>query len=154
LADLSVSMYVSSVNTANSTLRKIIVEYERFGEKARRKFRQARKRPIPQIIHSLILDHCLFNLITGYYDAGGSEASFAVFIDDWSIPQNDIDISLRHRARSLCETISQLCADFSLSGPVSIAPFELLNRDGKKKRFVDVVASTLSRAYLKVDNQK
>ncbi len=154
LADLPVSIYVSSVNTANPTLRKIIFDYECFSEKARRKFRQARKRPIPQIIHSHVLDHCLFNLITGYFEAGGGDAAFAVFIDDWSIPENDIDISLGHRATSLYEKISPLCADFAEGRLVSIAPLELLNRDSSRKRFVDVVASTFSRAYIKTNNQK
>lgn len=154
LADLPVSIYVSSVNTANPTLRNIIVDYECFGEKARRKFRQARKRPIPQIIHSHILDHCLFNLITRYFNAGGDDAAFAVFIDDWSIPESDIDISLRHTATSLYEKISRLCEEFVQGRLVSIAPLELLNRDNSRKRFVDVVTSTFSRAYLKTNNQK
>ena len=154
LADLPVSIYVSSVNTANSTFRKIIIDYECFGEKARHKFRQARKRPIAQIIHSHVLDHCLFNLITGYFDEGGRDAAFAVFIDDWSIPEKDIDISLVHRATSQYEKISSLCADFTESRLVSIAPLEMLNSDSSRKRFIDVVSSTFSRAYLKTNNQK
>ena len=154
LADLPVSIYVSSVNTANPTFQKIIVEYEAFVEKARRRFRQARKRPIPQIIHSYIVDHCLFNLITGYFSAGGDDAAFAVFIDDWSIPKSDIDISLRNSAKSFYEKISRLCEEFAHGPLVSIAPFELLNRDSSRKRFVDLVASTFSRAYLKPNNQK
>jgi hypothetical protein len=154
LADLPVSIYISSLNTANPTLRKIIVDYECFGEKARQEFRQARKRPIPQIIHSYVLDHCLFHLITGYFEAGGRDAAFAVFIDDWSIPENDIDISLVHRATSLYEKISPLFADFAQGRLVSIAPLELLNRDSSRKRFVDVVASIFSRAYLKTNNQR
>jgi hypothetical protein len=154
LADLPVSIYVSSVNTANPTLREIIADYERFGEEARQTFRQARKRPIPQIIHSHVLDHCLFNLITGYFEAGGGDAAFAVFVDDWSIPENDIDISLRHRTTSLYEKILSLCEDFAEGRLVSIEPLELLSRDSSRKRFVDVVASTFSRAYLKTNNQK
>ncbi len=154
LADLPAAIYVSSVNTANPTLREIIVDYECFGEIARRKFRQARKRPIAQIIHSHIRDHCLFNLITGYFNAGGDDAAFAVFIDDWSIPESDIDISLRHTATSLYEKISCLCEEFAQGRLVSIAPLELLNRDNSRKRFVDLVTSTFSRAYLKMNNQK
>jgi|LGOV01.1.fsa_nt_gb hypothetical protein len=154
LADLPVSIYVSSVNTANPKLRKIIVDYECFGEKVRREFRHARKRPIPQIIHSLVLDHCLFNLITGYFEAGDDDAAFAIFIDDWSISENDIDISLVHRATSLYERIRPLCADFAEGRLISIASLERLNRDSSRKRFVDVVASTFSRAYLKANNQR
>ena len=154
LEDLPMSIYVTGVNTANPILRKIIVDYECFGEKNRLKFRQVRKRPIPQIIHSHVLDHCLFNLITGYFEEGGSDAAFAVFIDNWSTPENDINISLGQRATSLYQKISLLCSDFTKGRLVSIAPLELLNRDSSRKRFVDVVASTFSRAYLKPNNQK
>jgi len=154
LVGLPVSIYVSSVNTTNPTFRKIIVDYECFGESARRKFRQAGKRRIAQIIHSHVLDHCLFNVITGYFEAGGGDATFAVLIDDWSIPENDIDISLRQRAASLQEKIRPRCAKFAEGRPIAIAPLELLKRDSTRKRFVDVVASTFSRAYLRTDNQK
>jgi hypothetical protein len=154
LADLPANSYVSSVNTADPTLREIIVEYERFGETARRKFRQARKRPIAQIIHSHIRDHCLFNLIMDYFNGGGDDAAFSVFIEGWSIPEPDIDISLTHSASSLHAKISRLCEEFDQSRLVSIVPFELLNADSSRKRFIDLVASTFSRAYLKTNNQK
>jgi len=154
LADLPANIYVSSVNTADPIFREIIVAYERFGEKARRKFRQARKRPIAQIIHSHVRDHCLYNLITGHFNEGGDDAAFAVFIDDWSIPERDIDISLRYSARSLHEKISRDCEEFGQGRLLSIAPFELLNADSSRKRFIDLIASTFSRAYLKTNNEK
>ena len=37
---------------------------------------------------------------------------------------------------------------------VKIAPFELLNKDSDRKRFVDGVASTFNRAYLSPNNRK
>jgi hypothetical protein len=141
LANLPLSIYVSAVNTANPTLRNIVSKYESFGEKTRQNFRQIRKRPIPQIIHSHVLDHCIFNLITGYFEKYGSDAEFVIFIDDWSIPENDIEISLGHRAKSLHEKISKLCSKFKKGRLVKIAPFELLNKDSDRKRFVDGVAS-------------
>jgi len=154
LAGLPLSVYVSALNTANLTLRKIIVKYESFGANTRQHFRQIRKRPIPQIIHSHVLDHCLFNLITGYFEEDGNDAAFVIFIDDWSIPKNDIDISLGHRAKSLYEKISPLCANFTKGRLVSIAPLELLHKDSVRKRFVDGVASTFNRAYLNPNSNK
>jgi len=154
LADLPLSIYVSAVNTANPTLRNVVGKYESFGAKTRQNFRQIRKRPIPQIIHSHVLDHCIFNLITGYFEEYGSDAAFTIFIDDWSIPENDIDISLEHRAKSLYEKISTLCSKFKKGRLVTIAPFELLNKDSHRKRFVDGVASTFNRAYLRPNNRK
>lgn len=154
LEDLPVSIYVSGVNTANSILRKVIVDYECFGEKNRLKFRKVRKRPIPQIIHSQVLDHCLCNLIVSYFEDGGSDAAFDVFIDNWSIPENDIYISLEHRATSMFNKISSLCSAFAQGRLISIAPLELLSKDSRRKRFVDVVSSTFNRAYLKPNYKK
>lgn len=154
LEDLPVSIYVSGVNTANPILRKVIGDYECFGEKNRLKFRKVRKRPIPQIIHSQVLDHCLFNLIVSYFEDRGSEAAFDVFIDNLSIPENDIYISLEHRATSMFNKIWSLCSDFAQGRLISIAPLELLSKDSSRKRFVDVVASTFNKAYLKPNYKK
>jgi hypothetical protein len=154
LADLPVSIYVSSVDTANPVFRKTVIDYESFSTMARQEFRQARKRPIPQIIHSRILDHCLFNLITGYFETDRDDAAFSIFIDEWSIPKSDIDIFLRYRATSLYEKISKFFKDFTKGRLHSIAPLELLNGDSNRKRFIDVVASVFSRTYLKTDNPK
>ena len=155
LADLPVSIFVSRVNTAEPKYREIIVAYEGFGNKVRQEFRQVRERPIAQIIHSHILDYCLFHLITDYFRQGGGDATFAVFIDNWSIPEKDIDISRSFRAESLYERISSLHRRFPAEGQlVSIKSLELLTEDSSRKRLVDVVASIFSRAYLKRDNQR
>ncbi len=155
LADLPVSIFISRVNTADPKYRETIVDYEDFGNKVRQEFRQIRGRPIAQIIHSNILSHCLFYLITGYFEQGGSDAAFALFIDNWSIPEKDIDISRSFRTESLYERISSLHRRFPAEGQlVSIKPLELLKEDSSRKRFVDVVASIFSRAYLKRDNQR
>ena len=145
--ELPLSIYVSAINTANPTLRNTIVKYESVVAEARQN-RNIRKRPIPQIIHSHVLDHCLFNLITGYLENDLEDATFEIFIDDWSIPKNDIDISLKHRAQSLFQKISNLCENFSMGHLVSIAPLKLLNEDSKRKRFVDGMASIFNRIYL------
>ena len=149
LVELPVTIYVSSVNVADPNLRKIIVDYERFCEKGRREFRQVRKRPIAQIIHSNVLDHCLFNSIVGHFESGGGDAAFEVFTDDWAIPENDVKISLENRSLSLYEQIMPLCANLKLGRLESIAPLKLLDSDSHRKRFVDVVTSVFSRAYLR-----
>lgn len=154
LADLPVSIYLSSVNTADPMLRQIIVDYECFGNDARLVSRGVRERPIAQIIYSHVLSHCMFNSIVGHLAARGGDAAFAVFIDDWSIPENDTDISLEYRATSLYKEILRNGADYAKGRLVSIAPLERLTKDSSRKRFVDVVASTFSRAYLATNNPR
>ena len=154
LAGLPVSIFVSGLNTADPEYREVIADYARLGNKAREEFREVRERPIAQFMHSRVLDHCLFHLITDYFEAGRGDAAFSVFIDNWSIPQSDVEIYLGHRANSLKSHISSLCRKFHSGRPVSIARLHLLVEDSFRKRFVDVVASVLSRKYVKSDNSK
>ena len=154
LAGLPVSIFVSGVNTADPEYCEIIVDYERIGNIARKKYRQVRERPIAQIMHSRVLDHCLFHSITDHFEAGYGDAAFSVFIDNWSIPIEDVDTYLCYRATSLNRCISSLCAEYHIGQPDSIARLQLLVEDSVRKRFVDVVTSVLSRKYLKPENAK
>ncbi len=154
LTDLPLSVFVSAINTANPTLRNVIVKYELFGEKARRKFRKIRKRPIPQIIHSHVLNQCLFKLITEHFEKDRKDASFEIFIDDWSMPENDINILIKYRVQVLHQEISKLCDSFSMGHLISIAPLKLLSKDSDRKRFADGMASIFSRKYLNPNNNK
>ena len=154
LAGLPLSIFVSGVRIANPEYCKTIVEYARLGNIARKAHRQVRERPLSQFIHSRVLDHSLFHSITDFFEAGGGDAAFSVFIDNWSIPQNDVDIYLELRARLLNEHVSTLCADYHSGQPKSIARLKLLVEDSSRKRFVDVVASVLSRAYIRSEDPK
>ena len=155
LAGLPVSIFVSGVNTADPEYREVIVEYERFGNKARSNHRpESRERPIAQIIHSRVLDHCLFHSIMDYFEAGGGDAAFSVFIDNWSIPIEDIDPYLGYRTKLLKQSISSLCAKYHIGHPNSIARLQLLVDDSFRKRFIDVATSAIGRTFLKTENLK
>lgn len=155
LAGLPLSIFVSGVNIADPKYREIIVEYERFGNKARANHRpESRERSIAQIIHSRVLDHCLFHSIMDYFEVGGGDAAFSVFIDNWSIPIEDIDTYLGYRTKLLNQSISLLCAKHHIGQPDSIDRLQLLVDDSCRKRFVDVAASAISRAFLKTENPK
>ena len=155
LTDLPLSISVSGIDTTDPEFRRIVKNYKRFEKKARATHRpEVRERPIAQIIHSHVLDHCLFHSISGYFESGGGDAHFSVFIDNWSIPKDDVDIYLEHRAASLHRSISSLCSKYHMGRPVSIGPIELLVDDTNRKRFVDVVASEISRAFLRSDNPR
>ena len=154
LAGLPLSIFVSGVRIANPEYCKTIVDYARLGNIARKEHRQIRERPIAQIIHSHTLDHCLFHSITDFFEAGARDSQFYVHIDNWSIPQNDVEINLELRARLLNGHISTLCAKYHSGQPKSIARLQLLIEDSSRKRFVDVVTSVLSRNYLKTDDPK
>lgn len=152
LAGLPLSIFVSGVNIADPEYRKTITDYVDFANTARKEVRQARERPIAQIMHSQVIDHCLFHSITDYFEAGGGDAEFSVYIDNWSIPQADVEIYLEERVESIHRSISPLCLEYHTGRLVSIGRIELLAKDTNRKRFVDVVASVVSRAYLETDD--
>lgn len=154
LAGLPLSIFVSGVRITNPVYCKTIVDYARLGNIARKELRQIRERPIAQIMHSHTLDHCLFHSITDFFEAGAGDSEFSVYIDNWSIPKNDVDINLELRSRLLNVHISTLCAEYHRGEPKSIARLQLLIEDSSRKRFVDVVTSVLSKTYLKSDNPK
>lgn len=154
LGGFPASIFVSGVNTTDPEYRKTITDYVDFANTARKEVRQVRERPIAQIMYSQVIDHCLFHSITGYFEAGGGDAEFSVYIDNWSIPQADVEIYLEERVESIHRSISPLCLEYHTGRLVSIGRIELLAKDTNRKRFVDVVASVVSRAYLKADNPR
>lgn len=154
LTKLPLLIQVSSINRTDMSFRRVMERYANFGNKARREFRGVRERPVAQIIHSQVLDNCLFNVIVAYIEANEADAKFDIFIDDWAVPAKDTEIALIGRANCLCKHISEFCENCGMGRPVSIAPIKMLASDSDRKRFVDVVASTISRAYLKKDNPR
>lgn len=155
LADLPLAIQVSGINTTDPEFRRIVKEYERFGRKTRAIHRpEVRDRSIGQIIHSHVLDHCLFHSIADYFEAGGRDAHVSVFIDNWSIPRDDIGVYLENRAECLHRSITPLCSKHLMGRPLSIGRIGLLKDDTDRKRFVDVVASAISRAFLRSDNPR
>ena len=155
LTDLPLSIYASGIDTTDPEFRRIVKNYKRFAKKARATHRpEVRERPIPHIIHSHVLDHCLFHSISGYFEAGGSYAHVSVFIDNWSIHRDDVNVYLEERVGSLHRSISPLCSKYHMGRPVSIGPIKLLADDTNRKRFIDVVASVISRAFLRSGNPR
>jgi len=110
--------------------------------------RNIKNRPIAQIIHSKVLSNCLFEAITLCHENSSEMYEFEIFIDNWSIPKKDISTYLQYRSESLCRNIKRLFPN------VNFNPIELLNRDNRKKRFIDVVTSIISRNFDSISSNK
>ena len=155
LMDLPLSINVSGIDTTDPEYRRIVKNYRHFAKKAR-----ATQRPVVHdrstgpIIHAHVLDHCLFHSISGCFEARGRDTHVSVFIDNWSVPGNDVDVYFEERAGTLNLSISSLCSRHHLGRPLSIRRIEMLKDDTNRKRFVDVVTSVFSRAFLRTDNPR
>jgi hypothetical protein len=148
IKQLPVSLVVVTIDLSNTDLIETVTEYHNISNQIRKKERNTRERPIAQIIHSKILSNCLFESITLCLENSQDSKTFEIFIDAWSIPPKDIPIYLNFRTESLSYHISNLFQN------VTIQHIQLLEHDTKRKRFIDSVASVVSRKYYPNSNEK
>ncbi len=152
LPELPIQIVISILDLSDIEFQRVVNLYRDFGDIMRERYRNVRGRPIAQILHPQILDDCIFNSICDYSERNQINSSFLVFIDDWSIPVNDIEIYLEDRSRSFQEKINSLHSEFNYGFEINVAEILLLNQDSYRKRFIGVIASVVSRAFLNNDN--
>ncbi len=148
VSELPAQVTVSSLDLSNGDLQRSTKTYEELGNELRKLHRRVRERPVAQILHSNILDDTLFESIARYLELNQMDTDFDVYIDDWAFPARDVEIALVHRSDSLRQKINDVQSRFGLATALSISPIQLLNVDSKRKRFIDVVTSAVSRSFL------
>lgn len=148
LKQLPLFLVVVAMNLSDQDLINTVSEYCSISNKIRENERELKGRPIAQILHSRVLDNCLFESITLCIENDPYLNNFDVFIDNWSIPNEDISIYLNLRSESFSRQISNLFPD------VTVSPIQLLDEDSKRKRFIDSVTSVVSRYYYDKLNDK
>ena len=154
LSELPVQVTVSSLDLSNDTLQQVANLYEQFGAEIRKFHRRADSRVVAQILHDNILDDTLFGSITRYLEINQTPESFEIFIDEWAIPESDIEVALEFRSRSLRQKIAELHQKYGLAIPANVSPIGRLIEDTPRKRFIDVVTSTVSRFFLPERNPR
>jgi hypothetical protein len=154
LTELPIQIIISSVDLSNSELEQVITLYEKFGNVMRKRYRNVREYPLAHILHSRILDECIFNSIFDYSERNKNNTNFSIFIDNWAIPKNDVSIYLKERSSSFQAKINKLNREFNFPIQICVSSISLLNENNFRKRFIGVVASVISRSFLQPDNLK
>lgn len=139
---------VVTIDLSNRAFIETITKYHRISNEIRNCERELKDRPIAQIIHSKVLSNSLFEAITLCLKPSSKLNEFNVFIDNWSIPAKDIFIYLKYSSESLSRNIRRLFPN------VDVKPIELLEKDTKRKRFIDSVTSVVSRNYHNISSDK
>jgi len=150
---LPVQIVVRKLKLNDTKFKQSSETYEKFSNDSRLLFRNIYKpRPIAQILHSNILNDCLFDVIVNHLEKCSElEFHYDIFIDNWSIPILDNHIYLQFINKSLEEKIKSLLKEKTI---ISISPIKLFVEDSQRKRFIDTVASIISRAFLKTQNRR
>ena len=101
LIPLPLYIVVTIIDLSDRKFIETITEYHQISNEVRNNKRDIKDRPIAQIIHSKVLSNCLFESITLCLEKSSNQNKFGVFIDNWSIPANDIYLYLKFRSESL-----------------------------------------------------
>lgn len=149
---LPMRLSIHSVNLDDSALEEKLALYIEWGNLLREFHRKIRPRPLPQFLHSQVLDGCLFDAILRPVEEGIREYNFSIFIDNWAIPINDQEPYLIDRSPSIQDKINNFLGEYFPGISIEISPLSLLEIDSKRKRFIDVITSVVSRAFLREDH--
>lgn len=147
LLDLPIQIIVTSLDLSNTELESVVKVYEDFGNVMREKYRNVRERPLAHALHTRIVDECIFTSITDYAERKRDNLLFSIFIDDWAIPKNDVDIYLNERSLSFKNKINDLFRKFDFPFQLDVPSISLLKTDNNHKRLIGVIASVISRAF-------
>jgi hypothetical protein len=156
LIRLNTKIIVASLNLCNTELQQVVKLYEEFGNTLRKFHRKIRGRPLSHILHQEIFDYAIYNIVNNHIDSHFSpiNINFSVFLDNWSIPSNDISIILEKSSEIIEQKINEINKQFFPNISVSFDNYKLLKIDCPRKRFIDVIASLISRKYLSKDDTR
>lgn len=154
LAQMNLLIYFFYLDLSDEKLYSTIKLYEDFGNILREKHRGVKKRTIAQILYGEVQCHTLFSIISKYIELYRISTRFSIFIDNWEFPNCDINLALNMTSESLALKNNEINQDFFPGVRVICDSLQLLDKDSKKKRFIDVLASVISRNLLDKSNPK
>jgi hypothetical protein len=154
LITLPIEIMIASINLDNIELQNSVILYENLGTVIRNKYRGIKGRPLAHFLHSHILSECLFESIRGNVESEKHNITYSIFIDAWSMPKSDKRTYVIERPKSIETNMNKLFAYRGFPFRVKLSPISLLDKDNTKKRFIGIIASIISRAFLPIKNTR
>jgi len=149
VSTLPVGIVVNVVDLTNKEFRATAKVYERLSNAERTKHRKVREQPFAQYLHGRILDNCVLKCISNHaIQESIFESIYKIYVDNWAIKKADIEIFIELRADSLERNIQRLLTKLGTDTKIKVPPLSLLDVDSKRKRFIDILASVISRAFM------
>ncbi|MEW6144482.1 MAG: hypothetical protein AB1598_05635 [Thermodesulfobacteriota bacterium] len=152
------NLYITAkcIDLANNILRNNTENYTLFGNFSRRIFRGVDERKDAHFLHSQILGTCLFDVISRFLEKNTGKHRFEILIDNWNYPKTDIHIIVDYSTESLQQRLKELHdIDTKTDTQISLEPIKFLSSpNDKRKRFIDVLTSIISRSLLAQNNPK
>lgn len=148
LTSLPIAWTIILLDLSNPDLQRVVNLYEEYGNLLRNQHRGVGERPVAQILYQQVLDHVLFTAIQKSIEHNPNNSNFSIFLDNWSFSPDDLGIALDLNRESMERRSNEVVEQFFNNVTISLDNFDILVTDSDKKRYVDVIASVTSRAYL------
>lgn len=149
----SVQWSVFIIDLANEELQEVTKVYHEYSNCLRLTHRNVRNRSIAQILYNQIVADSIFYSIQYSLENEQTNTSYQIYLDDWSFSPNDEGIVLEITPRSMMNRSNEILDHFNITSSIKIGDFTLLSNDSPRKRIIDTVTSTSSRAFLPSDDK-
>jgi hypothetical protein len=146
--ELPIQIVARSVHLGNWEFCQALTAYEQLASELRKKYRQVRESNIAQRLFSQVLVETVFTSIMHYTERHLANCAVSVYVDAWSFPRDDIEIHLSEWPKLIERDVNSFYKEQGPRLNVCVAPISLMKRDSRRKRFVDVMASVVSRSFL------
>lgn len=154
ISTMDILIYIASISLIDNNFQNTVNSYGELSNLIRKNFRNVRPRSEAQIIHFHTLLPVFFNVIMSYIKHHQTPTTFSIFMDNWSFPEKDKAFIISSMPLVLTEKANEMNMEFFPDVTINCDKFELLEKDSNRKRFIDVIASIISRNYLDENNPK
>lgn len=154
LSALPITLSIISLDLANEDLQRIVTLYEKYSNQLREMHRGVGNRPINQILYTQVLVHALFMATQKEIENDSVDTTFNILIDNWSFSRADIQIAIDLNRSLIQQETNEILEIHFPNIQVEFNKFVLLDHDCSEKRFIDVITSAVSRAYISNSNER
>jgi hypothetical protein len=154
IIQLPIQVVIASLELSNIEFQETIKLHEDLCNLIRDRYGNRKRRHLAHILHTRIVDECIFNSICDYSERHQNNSNFLINIDDWSISEDDIEIYLTQRSQSFEEKINILFRKYNFPFHIKVPSISLLNVDNARKRLIGVVTSVVSKSFIYQTNNK
>lgn len=104
-------------------------------------------------LHDKILDKNIFQILDFLSNINDVTIRLKPYIDMWPIPRLEKNVKLISRSNSIEEKIKEITRYFEQNISFKVDEFKLLkNPKNKRKRFIDIITSIVTRAFIKIND--
>lgn len=153
ITNMPIDWTIILLDLSNSDLQRVVTLYEEYSNLLRSQHRGVRERSVAQILYQQVLDHALFSSIQNSIERNPINTNVSIYLDNWAFSPEDLWIVLDLNRESMEQKSNEVIEQF-FNVKISLNNFEIFVNDSDKKRYIDVITSVTSRAFMSTSDDR